>query len=261
MVCGQVRNGPTKPQSCVTITRWPMIQDCSTWCVQGDNEMFLQEGPGWARQMASLGTRWQAKNNYARLVPKKCWSFFLPSLEEGLANSTSHSGAASGLREETPLPLLWLLLWSLGSGDSERLCVSNNPRSKKERRGEMQVWEFVTTGANWCHAPNVRFFFFFFWCVESVPTAVMVWLMCVSLCPYKCNRFVKLGSLGFFFFFLKKEHCQHKRGASISCSLYLDYLRLTSRQLKSCMQALASSLKVDLPSLGCVCWESNADPG
>lgn len=259
MVCGQVRNGPSKPQSCVTITRWPMIQDCSTWRVQGDNEMFLQEGPGWARQMASLGTRWQAKNNYARLVPKKCSSFFLPSLQEGLASSTSHSGAASGLREETPLPLLWLLLWSLGSGDSVRLCVSNNPRSKKERRGEMQVWEFVTTGTNWCHAPNVRFFFCV--CVESVPTAVMVWLMCVFIVSLQMQWVCGAGKSWLFFF--RRKNIVNTREGPLSHVhfLYLDYLRLTSRQLKSCMQALASSLQVDLPSLGCVCWESNADPG
>jgi len=102
-------------------------------------------------------TRWQAKNSYARIFPSNCLlaSFCLFKMDLPILHCTS--GAASSLMEETSLPLLWLPLQYLRNGDNVRLCISNDPRIKKERR-DAGLGIHVSTGPNRCHAPNVRIF-------------------------------------------------------------------------------------------------------
>lgn len=124
-----------------------------------------------------LGTRWQAKNSYARFVPKQLSSFFFPSLEAGLANSTSHFWRCLWPQEGN-VPAL-ALASSAVLGDNVRLCASNNPRSRKERR-DVGLGIHVTTGPNWHHAPNVRIFV---WnqCLEQFVVCLMCVIFLVSL--------------------------------------------------------------------------------
>lgn len=134
-------------------------------------------------------------------------SFFLPTW--ALSHSILLLWSCLKLGEETLLSLLLFPLQSLRSGGNVGFSVSNNPRSKKERRNA-GLGIHVTNGLNWCHAPNV---WIFVWnqCLEQFTICLM--------CPCKQKGFMELGSLDVFY--PRWRALSHERGSCISCSLSL----------------------------------------
>lgn len=127
---------------------------------------------GRLTQVTGLDTSCQTKKSYARFSPEQLWSFFLSPHLNKLVHSVLLFWSCLSLGKEPLLSLLLFPLHSLRNGGNVGFSISNNPKSKKERRNA-GLWIHVTNGPNWCNAPNVRVFV---WnqCLEQFT----IWLMC-----------------------------------------------------------------------------------
>lgn len=204
MVCGPLRNGLAKPQSHVPRSRWPMIYKYIPWCGQTGKETLLQESPAWAGQ---TGHWCQIKNSHARFFPEQLWSFFPPTwtnLDKSILYYSSAAASALGKKHSCPFKK------SLRSGGNVDFSVSNNPRSKKEKRNAGLGIHVTNEWAKLMSCSKCENF-----CVESMPRAVCH-LLNVSL---QTERIYGAGKP--WCFYARWRALSNERASCISWSLSL----------------------------------------